>query len=139
MRALPPTLGKALQLDSIELVYYFVLNKASRYIAVLTPNAKPLGFNVRTNELEVPQLPTVKAAVQDLTRSGLVALRNIFLPGTWGGQRLISCFYTPPPLTPATMGKQKSGYYAVRTGRVPGIYSSWAAAEEQVKGGRYST
>jgi len=37
------------------------------------------------------------------------------------------------------MGKQKGGYYAVRTGRIPGIYSSWAAAEEQIKGGRYST
>ena len=82
----------------------------------------------------------VKTATQDLTRSGLVTLRNVFLPGTWGGRRLISCFHTPAPLqTPATMGKQKGGYYAVRTGRVPGIYSSWAAAEAQVKGGRYSS
>jgi len=32
------------------------------------------------------------------------------------------------------MGKQKGGFYAVRIGRVPGVYSSWAAAEEQVKG-----
>lgn len=36
------------------------------------------------------------------------------------------------------MGKQKGGYYAVRTGRIPGIYSSWSAAEEQIKGCRYS-
>lgn len=90
--------------------------------------------------MEVPRLPTVKAATQDLTRSGLVTLRNVFLLGTWGGRRLISCFHTPAPLqTPAIMGKQKGGYYAVRSGRVPGIYSSWAAAEEQVKGGRYSS
>ncbi len=90
--------------------------------------------------MEVPRLPTVKAATQDLTRSGLVTLRNVFLPGTWRGRRLISFFHTPAPLrTPATMAKQKSGYYAVRTGRIPGIYLSWAAAEEQVKGGRYSS
>ena len=90
--------------------------------------------------MEVPRLPTVKTATQDLTRSGLVTLRSISLPGTWGGRRLICCFHTPAPLrTPANMGKMKGGYYAVRTGRIPGIYSSWAAAEEQVKGGRYSS
>jgi viroplasmin and RNaseH domain-containing protein len=31
-------------------------------------------------------------------------------------------------------GRPKAGFYAVRVGRNPGIYTTWAEAEAQVKG-----
>lgn len=32
------------------------------------------------------------------------------------------------------MPKQKTGYYGVKKGRIPGVYNTWAECEAQVKG-----
>jgi hypothetical protein len=37
------------------------------------------------------------------------------------------CFFTQ-------LQSMKGGYYAVRSGRQPGVYDSWAECERQVKG-----